>query len=428
MNEPKVNLPRRQLLKAALGTGALFAVPQIIPGRVLGKDGAVPPSEKIILGGIGIGGRGSIDLAIMLDQPDVEVVATCDVREERRRAVKAVIDKKYGDDKCAVYHDFRELLARPDIDAVLITTGPNWHGLASILAAKAGKDVYAEKPCTKTIAESLAVAETFRRTARVFQAGTQRRSIPHFMFAVELASRGKLGKLREVHAHPAGMATDTSAWQRPFQEPPKEVFDWDMYLGNAAWRPYSLGLLAGGEFEKGGGLVGGGVLEWGAHTVDLCQWANNADDTAPVEYFPIEDGRATARYANGVKLVVRRDDWLPLGSCPVRFEGDSGWVEAGDSGRLAVSSPALLAGRKVAQIGGYPAHFHIRDFLDCVKSRGKTRANAEAMCHSHIACHAANIAIFLGRKLAYDPVKNEFLDDAEANRLRSEAYREPWSV
>ncbi|MGD0898095.1 MAG: Gfo/Idh/MocA family oxidoreductase, partial [Thermoguttaceae bacterium] len=210
MTERKTNLHRRRFLKTTIGAGALFAVPQVIPGAALGKDGAVPPADKIIVGGIGIGGRGGGDMGIMLSQPDVHVVATCDVRAERRKAVKGMIDRKYGDEKCVAYSDFRELLARPDIDAVLITTGPNWHGLASIMAAKAGKDAYAEKPCTKTIAESLALADTFRRTARVFQGGMQRRSIPHFMFAIELANRGKLGKLREVHAHPAGMATGSS--------------------------------------------------------------------------------------------------------------------------------------------------------------------------------------------------------------------------
>ncbi len=145
--------------------------------------------------------------------------------------------------------------------------------------------------------------------------------------------------------------------------------------------------------------MGGGVLEWGSHCVDLCQWANNADSTAPVEYNPPADGQLVARYANGVNLVLRNEGWLPLGSCPVRFEGDAGWVEAGDSGQLVLSSPALLAGRKVAEIGGYPATFHVRDFLDCVKSRAKPLCNADVACYSHIACHAANIAIFLDRKL-----------------------------
>jgi hypothetical protein len=159
--------------------------------------------------------------------------------------------------------------------------------------------------------------------------------------------------------------------------------------------------------------------------VDLCQWANNADQTAPVEYEP-GPGQALARYANDVELVMRQDGWLPLGSCPVRFEGDSGWVETGDSGKLVLSSPELLAGRQVAEIGGYPATFHIREFLDCVKSRATPRANAGTACQAHIACHAANIALFLNRKIQYDPAKNEFVGDDAANRLRSEALRDPW--
>jgi hypothetical protein len=252
--------------------------------------------------------------------------------------------------------------------------------------------------------------------------------LPHFAFACELARTGKLGKLQAVHAHPAGMSTGMSGWATPEPLPPKEEVDWDMYLGPAAWRPFNRKHLDGFNFEKGGGLVGGGVLEWGSHCVDLCQWAVGADDTAPVEYNPPVNGRVIARYANGVKLVIRNDGWLPLGSCPVRFEGDTGWVEAGDSGKLVLSSPALLAGQKVAEIGGYPATFHVRDFLNCVKSRRPPKANADAACYAHIACHAANIAIFLDRKVAYDPENHEFIDDEQANRLRSEALREPWRL
>jgi predicted dehydrogenase len=269
-----------------------------------------------------------------------------------------------------------------------------------------------------------------RRTGRVFQAGTQRRNLPHFAFACELARTGKLGKLKTVYAHPAGMTAMMSGWMNPEPEPAKEVVDWDMYLGPAAWRPFNKAQLDGFNFEKGGGFVGrlgggGGVLEWGSHCVDLCQWA---DGTAPVEYNPPTDGRLVTRYENGVELILRETGWLPLGSCPVRFEGETGWVEAGDSGKLVLSSPALLAGRTVAEIDGYPATFHVRDFLDCVKTRGKPKANAEAACYSHITCHAANIALALGRKLAFDPKKHEFIGDEQANRLRSEALREPWRI
>jgi hypothetical protein len=417
---------RRGFLKTALEAGVLLAAPQIVRGAVVGKDGGTAPSEQIVVGGIGIGGRGSYDLGCFLQQPDVRFVAVCDVRVERREKVKQRVDTKYGNQDCLMYRDLRELLARDDIDAVLIATGPNWHATASCLAANQGKDVYCEKPCTKNIAQSLILAETFRRTGRVFQAGTQRRSLPNFAFAIDLARRGKLGKLQTLYAHPAGLATATSGWAPAETEPPREKLDWDLYLGPAAWRPFNKRWLDGFNFEKGGGLVGGGCLEWGSHCVDLCQWANDADNTAPVEYEP-KNNQLHARYANGVKLVMRDDGWLPLGSCPVRFEGYTGWVETGDDGEIVSSSPALLAG-KGAKVSGYPADFHVRNFLDCVKSRGQTRANADAACHSHITCHAANIALFLQRKVQFDPQTNEFIGDDEANRFRSEALREPWRL
>ena len=429
MSKQMTRLPRRRFLKTALQTGGLLMAPQLIPGAALGKDGAVAPSQRIVMGGIGIGRRGAYDMSCFLPQPDVQFVAVSDIKAGRRATIKQMIDEKNGNQDCATYRDLRDLLARDDIDAVLIATGPNWHATAAILAARAGKDMYCEKPCTKNIAQSLALAETMRRTGRIFQAGTQRRNLPHFAFACKLANSGKLGKLRAVHAKPAGMKTVSSGWLPAEPEPPKEEIDWDLYLGPSAWRPFNKKFLDGFNFEKGGGMVGGGVLEWGSHCVDLCQWAAGADSTAPVEYNPpAENGHVVARYADGVKLVIREDGWLPLGSCPVRFEGDGGWVEAGDSGKLILSSPALLAGREVAEIGGYPATFHVRDFLDCVKTRSQPLANADAACYSHIACHAANIAIFLDRKLDYDLAKNEFIGDKEANRLRSEALRSPWTI
>jgi len=415
-------MKRRDFLK----TAAAVAAPLVISRHVLSAPGQPGANDRIRMAGIGIGGRGSGVLGEFLGQPDVRCVAVCDARADRRARVKNMVDSRYGNEDCVEYRDFRDLLACDDLDAVLITTGSNNHAMLSMYAARAGKDVYCEKPCTKTIAESLALAETFRRAGRVFQGGMQRRNVPNFELAIALARTGKLGKLHTIHAHPGGMRTRTSGWPTPEPEPPKEEVDWDLFLGTAAWRPFSRGLLNSG-FEKGGGLVGGGVLEWGSHCVDMCQWANDADDTVPIEYHPIgDDGRAGALYANGVKLVLRQDGWLPLGSCPVRFEGDAGWVETGDSGKFGVSSRALLASGVSAEHPGQPHVSHVRDFLNCVKSRGMPRVSADVACQSHIACHAVNIAIFLDRKLAYDPKKNEFLGDEQANRLRAEAAREPW--
>jgi len=419
---------RRQFLKTtASATVAAAVAPTVIPSSALGRDGAVPPSERIVVGGIGIGRRGGYDLGCFLQQKDVQFVAVADIKRKRRGEVKQIVDKHHGNANCDTYRDFREVLDRSDIDAVLIATGPNWHATAAMTAAKAGKDMYCEKPVTKNIRQSLILADTMRRTGRVFQAGTQRRNLPHFAFACELARTGKLGKLKKVYAHPAGMQAMMSGWLIPEAEPDKEVVDWDMYLGPAAWRPFNRKLLDGFNFEKGGGLVGGGVLEWGSHCVDLCQWAVD-DCPPPVEYDPPQNGELVARYENGTQLIFREKGWIPLGSCPVRFEGETGWVEAGDSGKMVLSSPALLAGRSVEEIGGYPATFHVRDFLDCVKTRRHPKGNAQAACNAHIACHAANIALHLNRQVKYDNATNQFIDDEQANRLRSEALREPWRL
>ena len=417
---------RRSLLRGGLAATAAVAAPTISPSSALGLNGAVPPSERIVVGGIGIGNRGEYDLGCFLQQPDVQFVAVCDVKEGRRNRVKEIADKHHGSSACDTYRDFHELLDRDDIDAVLIATGPNWHGLMAMQAAQAGKDVYCEKPCTKNIAETLVHRDTMQRCGTVFQAGTQRRNLPHFAFACELARTGRLGRLKRLYAHPAGMKAMTSGWLPEEPAPDAKQDDWDMYLGPASWRPFHARTLADGfNFEKGGGLVGGGVLEWGSHCVDLCQWAVD-DRPPPVEYQPPKNGELVCRYDDGVELVFREKNWIPLGSCPVRFEGSDGWVEAGDSGKMVLSSPELLAGRKVEEIGGYPATFHVRDFLDCVKTRGKPKGNAVAACNAHLACHSAGIAILLGRPVKLDLETYRFIDDEAANRLRSEARREPW--
>lgn len=432
MTNRRTRVTRRQFLKrGASAAGLAVAAPMVIPSSALGLEGTVSPSERVIVGGIGIGNRGTYDLGCFLDQKDAQFVAVCDIKQTRRTLIKKMVDTRYDNEKCEMYRDYRELLDRSDIDAVLIATGPNWHATMAMNAAKAGKDMYCEKPCTKNIEQSLILKDTMRRTGRIFQAGTQRRNLPHFAFACELARTGKLGKLKKVFAHPRGMQALMSGWLPAEPLPDKNVVDWNMYLGPAAWRPFNARQLDGFNFEKGGGFVGafngGGVLEWGSHCVDLCQWAVG-DCAPPVEYNTPQDGYLVAKYETGVELIFRENDWIPLGSCPVRFEGETGWVEAGDSGKMVLSSPDLLAGRTVAEIGGYPATFHVRDFLDCVKTRSQPKGNALAACNAHIACHAANVALVLGRQVRYDNKTNMFIDDAEANRLRSEALREPWRL
>ncbi|MDP6526372.1 MAG: Gfo/Idh/MocA family oxidoreductase [Kiritimatiellia bacterium] len=431
MSKETVLSRRAFITKGCAAAGAALAMPTILSSSAWGKDGVVAPSERIVLGAIGIGGRGSSVFRAMLDQPDITCAAVCDLKTPRLAAAKKAADKRNGDSKCATYKDFRELLARKDIDAILIATGPNWHGTMSMMAAQAGKDVYCEKPCTKNIAESLDLMKVFERTGRVFQVGTQRRSVANFNYCAMVAQTGRLGKLTELHYKPAGSGgkVGMTGWQ-PEQPLPKDPqFDWHLYLGPAAWRPFNGSYLRGNVFEKGGGLLGYGVMEWGSHSVDQCQRANSADNTVPVTYHPqAKDGTITAVYANGVKMICRHGGWDPrLATCPVRFVGEKGWVETGDEGAVQASSPDLIADRRRGIRGTNPSN-HVRDFFNCVKTRGLPNANHIVAAHSHIACSNTATALVLKRTLTYDPVKHEFPGDDEANRFRSEARREPWRV
>lgn len=428
---------RREFLGTSLATTAVASLPWIVPARALGRDGAVAASEKVTLGVIGIGPRCTYDLKAILGLPDVQCVAISDVQASRRDAGKELVDGYYKNQDCKLYPDFRELLERKDIDAVLIATGDRWHAPASIMAAEAGKDVYSEKPCGLTIANCQQLAETIGRTERVFQAGTQRRSVPNFQQAVELAHSGKLGKIHTLYASVYRPSIETT-WLPSEPTPPRDVVDWNLWLGTAPWRPYNSNYVAGQwrgywDFDSGARL-----LDWGAHTVDLCQWANKADDTLPIEYEPGENG-ITARYANGVKLVIEfldtpfgeRPGWVQsLGTCPVRFVGDEGSVETGDSGDIVVKPESLRNQVKdgYKKTVGLDVTAHARDFFDCVKSRGTTAANAEVMRRSHIACHAAALAWVLNRKLTIDPATETFVNDDEANSLRSRPERDPWKV
>jgi len=430
-------LTRRDVLQRSMAAGAVVALPWFVPAAVRGAADKAAPSERITLGVIGIGPRATYDLGGMLKQPDCQCVAVCDVQASRRDAGKRLIDKHYGNQDCVLYRDFRELLARPDIDAVLVATGDRWHAPASILAAKAGKDIYSEKPCGLTIGLCQALDDVIRNTGRVFQAGTQRRSLANFQAAVRLAHSGKLGKLQTLFASVYTPSIET-AWLPGEPTPPREVVDWDLWLGPAPWRPYNRRYVEGGwrgywDFDSGARL-----LDWGAHTLDLCQWANGADDTEPVEY-EASGKTINARYANGVKLVLdcletpfgERPGWIQsLGTCPVRFVGDEGWVETGDNGGIEVHPASLRAELKEVTAKrdvGLDVSTHARNFFDCIKSRGKPAANSRVMRRSHTACHAAALAWILNRNLKFDPVKEEFIGDDEANGLRWRSARAPWA-
>jgi len=437
MLKKKLNLTRRAFLKRA---AALATVPYIVPASALGRDGKVPPSERIVLGGIGIGNRGSHDLRWMMPEKDVQFVAVCDPQRKRAETVKQMVDTRYGNKDCRIYHNTPEFLAeRTDIDALLITTGDRWHALASIMAMRAGKDVYSEKPSSMTIAEGRAVVETAKRYRRIYQTGTQRLSEGNFTFANELLRTGRLGKIHTVRAHiaPWDAAEMSHEWLPAQPLPPKEEVDWDQWLGPCPWRPYNATYTRGGwrgYYDFHTSCIG----EWGAHTFAQCQVAIGAADTAAIEYGYVKnesgDGMVT-KFANGIRMILERDMdkkyWR--GSCGVHYEGTEGWVAVADGySKPDVSTPAWMDDfRKL--VYDYVARTrrpmsHVRDFLDCVKSRRQPVSNPVMMHRTMTTVHAANICMWLKRDMRYDPVKEEFINDPEANRLRSRAMREPWII
>jgi len=414
---------RRSFLKrlglSAAGVGAL---PNIVRAETLGNDKENAANNRMNLGVIGMGGRGNQVMRAFMAQPDVRVVAVCDVDRARRKAAQRYVNESYRNEDCDAYIDFRELLARQDIDIVLIATGDNNHSNVAIQAARAGKDMYCEKPMSVTIEESRAVADTMKRLGRIFQCGTQRRSIGHFRFAVRLAHTGKLGEIVELQAEQyTGFKNFSTAILEPQEEPRKEMFDWDGWLGPAQWRPYNSEYHQRRFWGTHVDFSGGAITEWGSHTGDICQWANQADDTSPIRYWQ-EGDRYIAEYANGAKLVFLTG--LRFGTCPVKIIGTEGWVETGDTGEIDAHPKSLLGDRLFE--GGYPPDNHVRAFLDCVLTRQEPVSNAEVAHRSITACHVANIAKRLGREVQWDPKTETIVGDEEAQRLTTRAYREPW--
>jgi predicted dehydrogenase len=450
MAEEKKNLTRRRFGTALAQAGAAAAAvapaaAQIAspgPGQfgpvVVGNYSMV---DEIRFGGIGIRSRGMSDLRQLLGDQRVRFLAIADVREDARETVKSTVDNYYKNNDCKMYRDPAELLARGDIDALLIATSDRWHGPMAMWAAQSGKDMYIEKPGAMSINESYAVADNVRRYGVVYQSGAQRRNQFAFEFAVGLARSGKLGRLQAVHADTAiGLGTvdagGHSWWPAETPEPDPLVMDWDKWLGPCLWRPWNSAYpnRGRGEFWD----FHAGLLEWASHTVATAQWAADMEHTQPVEFIPegasfrgdglIERYTIRCRYANGVQLILRNHSWGGLGSCSNRFEGTEGWVEVGDSGRIEVSDNLKSLVPKKQGTRYDPTAEHIREFIQSIRSRIPPRANADVTAHTHVTSHAAWISAQLNRKLNWDPAKRMFLNDEEANRMRGRAYREPWRM
>jgi hypothetical protein len=419
--------------------GAACAFPNVVPASALGRDGAVAPSNRLVMGVLGVGGRGLHDLKWLVSEEDVRVVAVCDVQRTRRELGKATVDEKYGSKDCATFRDFRELLEKKrEIDAVLIAIGDRWHAVASILCMQAGKDVYSEKPGTLTIAEGQALVKAEKQAGRIFQTGAQRASESNFVFMGEALRQGRLGKVHTVRAH-LGYLTKWPRVNAALQAeplPPQEELDWDLWLGQSPLRPYNAAFVkpwpAPGWYTQYD--FAGSIAAWGSHTILQCQLDLGLAETSAVEYeYPADLAKAgmAIRFANGVRLVAQLDGWR--GSCGVRYEGDAGWIACADGyERPEVSSPKLLEDfipvlKGYRERTGRPNN-HFRDFLQCVRSR-KPALTSAAVAHRTMTTNLAmDICLDLKRSLKWDPVGEAFVGDDEANALRSRAMRAPWKV
>lgn len=413
-------------------TAAALGFTTLTPRHAFAQQSKVGANDKITVAGIGLGPRGREVIKSFLSQSDVRFVAIADVQEERREIIRKTVNRHYGNEDCKAYSNMEEILGRDDIDAVLIATGDRWHGTASIMAARAGKDIYCEKPCTMSIEECRQLDEAVISNKRIYQGGMQRRNVDNFQLAASLARGGRLGKLKTLHAG-IWLPQPVKANLPAEPEPDRAVIDWDRWVGPAPARPYNLKYTRSQWRCYEGFSAGWGLHDWASHTLNLCQWAGNTDDTVPVEYW-FQDNQLRARYANGVELVMRlagfKDEggWLGLGSCPVRFEGENGWVEAGDYSKIAYSDGLLAPGEQPAEMFGINPAKHVREFLDSIRSRKATACNSSIVRTTEVACHAAAISWKLGRKLKFDPAKESFIDDVEANALCSYQRRKPYTV
>ncbi len=417
-------ISRRGFLKgSALVAGAMAAGSRVR---------RVSANERITFAAIGIGGMGRFDLGMFLTQPELQVVAVSDVDRARLEFGKSTVDKNNGNSDCAAYPDFREIIARKDIDAVLIATPDHWHALISIAAAQAGKDVYCEKPMSLTVGEGRIVADAMARYKTVYQSGTQRRSIPCFRYAVDSAREGKLGKIHAVHTY---LEPGHVAGPQP-EQPVPEGFDYGRWLGQAPEAPYTA-KRCHQNFRWIYDYSGGQLTDIGVHFNDLAQWGVDKDLSAPVEFegnaeFPPADDlfntpmhyNVKTKYADGLTLEMH--DGSPRS---VRFEGEGGWICVDDDGKLTADPISLLDGAPTKREAYTAIAYHQRNFIESIYSRKPTIAPPEVAHRSASLCHLANICLRLGGgKLVWDPATEKFNGNDEANTMLNRTQRQPWSL
>ncbi len=426
---------RRTFLRRASATAAATATaPYAITSTALGADGVPPASDRITVGFIGVGGHGiGRNLRMFLGNADAVPVALCDVDSRQVASALNVVRGKLGADyNCQTTGDFREVLARDDIDAVMISTPDQWHVPMSVAAIRSGKDVICEKP-TLTLAEGRVLVDTVKRYGAVFQLSTEDRALAVYHRMAELVRNGRIGKLERIFVGlPGGPGNPGDAVPKPV---PKEL-DWDMWLGPAPEAPFRNGLhMFNWRWRMD--YSGGQMTDWGAHLLDTAQWGNDTERTGPVEiegvgqrhdhglYDVFHQYDVQCKYANGVEMQIKST------GPAIRFEGSDGWVgNNGWIGKLQASSDEILnsvIGPGETKLFTLPAAEH-RNFLDCVKSRKDPYFPAEIGHRCCSVAHLGNIAMELGRKLRWDPDAEEFLGDDTANRMRSRAMREPWGL
>jgi predicted dehydrogenase len=425
---------RRSFLRTTSTAAFVAAVaPQIVLSSVLGMGGKTSPNNRITVGFIGTGDHGvNWNLAHYLRHKDAQVVAACDVDSHHLFRASETINDRYQNEDCFTTRDFREVLARKDIDAVMISTPDHWHTLISIMAVQAGKDVQCEKP-TLTIDEGKLLIKAVRKHKKVFQTSTEDRSVPEYHRMAELVRNGRIGKLQRIEVI-LPQRPDKQAEAMPQPVPPE--LDYEMWLGPAPYAPYTRDRVHR-NFRYNQDYSGGVICDWGAHLFDTAQWANNTEHSGPVEaegtgtywtgglYNTIKEYDVTYRYANGVVMTCKP------GNPSIKFIGTDGWVgNTGWRGPLEASSTEILnseTGPREIHLYTNPKGEH-DDFLQCVKSRKDPYFPVDIGHRVSTVCHLANIAIKLGRKLKWNPKREQFVGDDEANKMLDRPRRDPWQL